>query len=74
MPLIAICSQFSAANECLKLEYVQGEVLTASEVASVRVFSQFDSEMFQVGFGGVIALFAAGFIIGIIINIIRKAK
>jgi len=72
--LIATCSQFSAANECIRLEYVEGAVLTASEVATVRAFSQFDSEMFQVGFGGVIALFAAGFIIGIIINIIRKAK
>lgn len=64
------CSGLIALNQA---DY-QTFVNVANENSLVKVFSTFEVENFAVGFGGVFALFAVGFIVGVITNLIRKAR
>jgi len=64
------CTGFIALN---RADYQQFVTVT-NENSLVKVFSTFEKENFGVGFGGVLALFVAGLIVGIITNLIRKAR
>lgn len=61
---------------CTGLGWVQGYILPPSAEGQLDLLVQggFSEELFQIGFGGTLTLFALGFGIGLIISQIRKLR
>lgn len=61
---------------CSSFEWIQGYVLPpeAGEQIDLLVQGGFSTELFQVGFGGTLTLFAIGFGVGLVISQLRKMK
>ncbi|QLI83018.1 hypothetical protein HZU75_16635 [Chitinibacter fontanus] len=74
MAHIATCTHFSASQVCEQITYIEGVVVTQSQLDALSLFSGFDMEMFRIGFGGTLAVFAVGLSVGLITNLIRKGK
>ncbi|MWV13746.1 hypothetical protein F3I62_16725 [Pseudomonas sp. R-28-1W-6] len=77
---IQVCRAWTTNTDnsasCSSFEWIQGYVLPPEAEGQLDLLIQggFSAELFQIGFGGTLTLFAIGFGVGLVISQLRKLK
>jgi len=77
---VLVCKAFTAAGDgslnCTQQAWAEAYVVPPDAAAQIELLIQggFDSETFELFFGGTLLMFAIGFGVGVIVSQLRKMK